>query len=284
MSIVSDYELYDFLGKDDTSEEYSYYASVRNGVEKWVQNFCGRTFESTVYKERYDGGGFSKLVLKNYPVTSINRLALSKEDAMMVRNTGTSTHATVSVTSTGIVLTKDGTSNTSVTFASNTTLQAVVNAINLIAGWEAALVSPTFANYQSSELIPVMGLYCLKSTYVYLGIPYEAESDFDVDEESGIITLYGFGLESSRGVYFPIGTRNIFVYYTAGYTSTNMPEDLKLAIKTMCKILIKQIDEDTAGVRSYMTGRVSVTFDISPDYEFPNPVMDILSKHARKKV
>jgi len=281
MSIVSDYELYDFLGKDDSAEEYSYYATVRDAVEKWVQNYCGRTFESTVYKERCDGSGSSKLILKNYPITSINRLALSKEDAMMVRNTGTTTHATVSVNSTGIVLSKDGLSNSSVTFATYTTLQTVVNAINAISGWEAALVSSTFANYQSTELIPAMGLYCLNSTWAYLSIPYEAESDFDVDEERGIITLFGFGFENFNGIYFPFGTRNIFVYYTAGYTSTTMPEDLKFAIKTMCKILIKKTDEDTAGIRSYMTGRVSVTFDISPDYEFPTGVTEILMKYRR---
>jgi hypothetical protein len=284
MSILSDDDLYSFVGKDDSQDEFSYYTTVRDAVEDWIESYCARTFESTAHKDRYNGTGSSRLLLDNYPVISIERLAITPIDAIRVRNTNSYTHATVSVTSTGIVLRRDGVSNSTVTFASCPTMSSVVTAISIISGWEAALQDSTYSSYQSTELIEKMGLYTLKSSWAYLQMPEEAEYDFDVDSDKGIITLYGLGLEAGGLIGFPTGVRNIFADYTAGYSSTNMPADLMFAIKVLSKNLIQRVDDNAMGVRSYTTGSVSMSFFDSASESFPPVVLEILSKYRRIKV
>jgi len=276
MRLVSNDELYAFLGETPTTDLN---ASIRDSVEEWVKSYCGRTFESTAYKERYDGSGSNKLILKQYPVVSIERLALSSVDVVRIRCSGATTHAVVSVTSTGVVLRKDGASNATVLFATYTTLAAVIAAINLISGWEAVIEGSTYDSYKSTELLEKMGLFCKGSSWAYLSIPYEAEADFDVDAARGIITLYGLRDAAFGGPGFPTGVRNIIVDYTAGYA--NVPKDLILAIKMMCKSIIDKNDRDGFGLTSYSVGNVSMSFGQG---EFSGEVVDILGRYKSVKV
>lgn len=276
MRLVSNDELYAFLGQTPTTDLY---ATIRDSVEEWVKSYCGRTFDSTSYKERYNGSGTSKLILKQYPIVSIERLALSSIDVIRVRCSDATTHAVVSVTSTGVVLRKDGVSNSTVLFATYTTLSAVVAAINLISGWEAVIESSTYNSYKSTELLEKMGLFCKGTNWAYLPIPYEAEADFDVDSERGIITLYGLRDAAFGGMGFPTGVRNIVVDYTAGYAT--IPKDLILAIKMMCKIIINKNDQEGFGLTSYSVGNVSMSFEQG---EFSQEVMNILWKYKSIKV
>jgi len=294
MRLVTNDELYAFLGEIPTTDLY---ANIRDSVEEWVRSFCNRTFGSTSYKERYDGTGSSKLVLRQYPVVSVERLSLWSVPAIRIRCSGSTTHAVVSVTSTGLVLRKDGVSNTTVLFATYTTLAAVVTAVNAISGWEANIQDPAFSTYLSTELIERMGLFCKGTNWAYLEVPDDAEADFDVDSERGIIILYRWGgglssrfygvnvsgyhgiysgtaLDELTGAVFPRGTRNVFVDYTAGYAI--VPKDLLLAIKIMCKTIIQKNDQDSFNLASYSVGDVSMSFKQN---EFPETVVDILGRY-----
>lgn len=227
---------------------------IHLAVEAYVKKYCRRDFESTSYRDRYDGTGYNKLVLDNFPVTAITRLSLWPIDVVMIKNTSTYTIATISTSSTALTLTKDGSTVASLAFSTYSTLSTLVTQINTYSGWVSQTVSPSYDNFQSTQLIERMGLYCLESNWAYLQMPYNrAEIDFDVDANKGIIHL-------SSGI-FPAGTRNIFVDYTAGYSSTTMPKDIQLAIKIITKYVYDRMREESFGYSSFNLGDVSGSFE-----------------------
>jgi hypothetical protein len=287
MAIVSKADILSFLGLEDTD---NYDLGTQNpavlaeamhlGVESWIQNYCNRNFETTTYKERYDGKGNSVLVLNQYPVTSVTRLSLWPVDVIMVKNTNTSTNATISCTASDVILNHDGTL-TSLLRATYTTFSTMIGAINAAGdGWVAQLVSPSYSNFKTTELIEKFGLYCLESNWAYLQMPYQrGEGDFDVETDKGLIRLIGVSPDPGTGLtgVFPEGRRNIFVDYTAGYTNDNMPEDLKMAVKILTKYFVQKKDEEAFGAATYSAGGVSVTFESN----LPKEVMFILNKYRR---
>jgi hypothetical protein len=271
MAIVQDAEIFDYIGTDDSAEETPIIATLRDGVEAWVKNYCHRDFESTVYtKERYNGTGRNYLMLKQYPVTAISRVAIGANDVLSIKNTNSYTSAIISVSSTGVTYAKDGTGST-LTFVSYATMTALVDAINALGGgWVASLLSSTYANFKSTELIEVYGLSCIDSNTIYLQMPEDAEGDFLVNTETGEIYLpYGT---------FTRGFRNIIVDYTAGYSTALMPEDLKLAIKLLVKFLYQKRDEDSFGVRRYDIYDIGFSFE---DGVMPKEVLAILRRYKR---
>ena len=254
---------------------------LKDVAEKMIKNYCGRDLESTSYEERYDGDGSSVLVLRQYPVTAITRLTLWPIDVIRVKNSNTSTNATASVSSTALVLTKDGTSS-SLAFATYTTMTTLVDAVNALgSGWSAELQSSAYASYLTTELIEKMGMYCLNSNWAYLQMPYDrGESDFDIDSASGIIYLNRFTNLSGSYDYagFPTGIRNIFVDYTAGYST--VPDDLKIAVRILLKYLYQRWQEETFGSSSLSSGGISTSFE----KDIPFEVRMILDHKYRRKM
>ena len=252
-----------------TEDPTAIVSTIKNGVEEWVKNYCHRDFESTSYKEYYDGKGEELLYLRQFPVINIARLSIGRNDAIKVNNSSSSTYATVSVTSTAVVLNHDGT-ETTLSFSSYSTLTDMVNAINAVGdNWSAGLMSTDYASYKSTELIEKFGLHCLDTDYAYLEIPDEPEDDFDIDTESGKIYLPGG---------FPKGQKNIRVEYTAGYST--MPEDLKMAVKILVKNIYQKRDEETFGLEQYSLGYVRAVLE----KQIPSEVRQILWKYRKFEV
>ena len=252
---------------------------IHPAVEKWIKKYCNREFESTSYRERYNGTGSSELILRQYPVISLSRLSLWPLDVIRVKNTNTTTNATVSVSSTAVTLTRDGSSST-VLFADYATFTLLAAAISAVSGWSAEVVSSSYDNYKSTELIERMGLYCLESNWAYLQMPYNrGEIDFDVDSETGIINLYRYSFDDSSG--FPVGIRNIFVDYVAGYATADMPTDIQLAVKILVKYMYQRVKEESLGFSSYRLGDISETFEKEG---IPIQVELILNNYRRKMI
>lgn len=253
--------------------------TIREDVEKFVSTYCNRTFESTSYTlEEYSGKGYKIINLKHYPVTAVDRVAVGVRDVIKVRNTSSGTSASVGVTSTGLRLVKDGSADTTVTFAGNATLTAVVTAVNALgSGWEAVLLFTDYSSFKSSDLIPKSALGAIDSNYVYLQIPDEAEYDVEVDLDNGQIRLpHGF---------YP-GFRNIFVDYTAGYST--MPADLKLAVKILVQFVYEKAHKSMFGLETYNIGTGGTT-GLRMIYEkegknFPKEAIDILGRYRGFKV
>ena len=244
--------------------------TIRDSVEDWVESYCHRTFESASYSKYYDGNGGQYLQLDDYPITGLTRVASGRRSAIRVKNTSTYTTASISVTSTGLVFTKDGTSNSTITFASYATMGAVVTAINALgSGWSATIESSDYTSFKSSELVEMFGKSAIDSNWVYLDMPDQAIDDFEVLPDRG---------EIYRGMSWPSGNRNIFVEYTLGYSSATMPEDLQLAIEIIVKSIYDRRTEELFGTSEYWVGDVKVKCEAG---DIPKEATEILSKYKR---
>ena len=239
-------------------------------MDSFVKGECDRDFESTSYKEYQNGRDKQNLFLKQYPIISISRLSIGRNDGIKVNNSASSTYATVSVTSTGVVLNKDGTT-TNLLFTDNTTLTDMVAAIANETNWQASVITSSYASFASSELVEVMGLQCLDSSWAYLEIPDEPESDFDVYADEGYLF---------KGGGFASGIRNIRIDYTAGYSSDDMPSRLKMACLILVKFIYQKREEEVFGRKQYGLGDVKATLEA----EMPGEVRLILDKFDRKDV
>lgn len=274
MSIVSVDEIRDFL--DDITDE-KYYDEMQpfhDSIEREVKNACRKDFEETTYSlSRYDGTGTNWLSLDNYPIITLDRVSIGTLDAIKIRNTAEATSASVSVTSTGIRLVKDGTADTTALFATYTTMTTLVDAINAIGNsWEAQLITSDYASITSSELFERFGANALDNNWVYLEMPEEPQDDIIVYKNRGQIYCHGG---------FPEGNRNIIVDYSAGYDSDDMPEDIKLAIKILVKYFYQRQDEEVFGTADFTTGDISANFEKGV---LPKEVLRIINRYKRRMV
>lgn len=252
--------------------------TIHDGVEKWVIEYCRRTFDSTSRTQFYDGTGDEWLYLKEYPITTISRVSIGRENAVKIKNTSDdATRATVSISSTTMTLIVTGGSNAgtnTITLTSFATLTLLIAQINTLGGgWEAELDDSDLGSISSSELVPVMGKHVgarpgETAAWEYLEIPEEPTTEFDYDEESG--ELYyagGFGK----------GRNNVCVTYTAGYST--MPDDLKLAVMISCKALYRAHQEDRLGV-----SKMSITQAVAISLEegiFPRQALDVFDRYKK---
>jgi len=245
---------------------------IRDAVEDWIQNsYCYRTFATTSYTlEEYDGNGEQIIHLKNFPLTAVDLVCVGTLDVIRIKNTSDYTQASVSVTSTGLRLVKDGTADETVLWASNTTMAAVVTAVNTLGnGWEAAMQSTAYNSFASSFLLERWAASAIDDNWIYLQMPDDPEDDIKVDPDRGQIRKYS---------KFPEGFRNIYVTYTAGYSSTTMPEDLKLAVKILTKYIIQRREEETFGVDSFWAGNIKTMFEKEA---IPLEAKQILDRYRR---
>ena len=195
-----------------------------------IERYCQRAFDSTTYREFYDGEGQSELLLKHYPVTAVKMLGVGREDAFQIKNTSSDAyHAYVSVTDTTIQLVVQGGTNeddTSLTLATYATLTLLIAAIEALGkGWSVLSPAAAVAIWSAEELLPTgKGLRCLDD-YAAVQIPDDPETDFTTDTTAGILKLFG---------RFCRGFQNVVVRYVAGYTS--IPADLEQICIDLVKV------------------------------------------------
>ena len=266
MAIISLSDMQGFIDDHSTDDDLDLQGVV-DAVNEWVGNYCKRMFDSTAVTEYYNGNGSAVLHLDNYPVTDLTRLAIGRQAAIYIYNTNTSSTATATVNSTGLVLTYNGTAST-LLFADYATLTLLVAAVNALSGWSAELADSDYCAYLSTELCPAYGKSCIDSREVSLEIPGDAEWDFEIDPDSGIIT---------RPSVFQAGSRNIRVDYTAGYAGDDMPEDLRLAAKIVCKDWYEKRSEGSFGLNGWSVGGMTKQI---VDY-VPREALRILNAYRR---
>src|SRR5262249_897620 len=90
-----------------TAAEDTTLAAVVPACSRAIRRFCGREFDSQSFDELYHDSGHDRLLLKQFPILSIARVAYAPTTVLRVRNTSASNQrATVAVTSTGLTLTR----------------------------------------------------------------------------------------------------------------------------------------------------------------------------------
>lgn len=246
-NLVTIADVLTFLGLTVTDAKVTI---IHASVEAWIQTvYCRRTLVSTNYKEKYDGTADNSLVLDNYPIISLNRLSMGYDEAMRVKNSSTFGHASISVSSTGVTLYKDGTSS-SLLFANYATMATLAVAISAVSGWSATVSETSYNSYPSNLLSEKMGLQCVNNAEASLMMPADGEWDFEVDSKTGIVySIFGF----------TEGTRNIYVDYTAGYDP--IPKDLELATLILIKNIYQKRNEESWGLNSFSISGISESFD-----------------------
>lgn len=225
-----------------TAAEDTTISALVTAVSKAVRRWCLREFDSQSFDELYSGRGQPRLLLDQYPIISISRLTTSPAGVLAIQNTLVSNlRATVAVTSAGLTLVRVAsgttTTDTSVTWAGNATLQAVVTAVDALGnGWDARLLDSDYASWPSSDLRALQGPLDARQREAELVLFTEDVADFEVDASRGILLHHGEGWAE--------GVNNYRVIYTAGYAT--IPEDVQEACAQWVAALFWQTKENPA--------------------------------------
>jgi hypothetical protein len=218
-------------------------------VSEAVEKYCRRRFVSTAYDELYNGTGDRRLLLRQYPIQSVQSVRYRPVTVLKITNTDpTNVQARVSVTSVGLKLTRvqNGvkTTDTSITWAGNATLTAVAAAVNALGhGWSAQVVgdSTNYGSWPSADLYwpnsygdPLEGTGILESQGALSTVAGSGAGSF-AELKMHTFELQGFQwdprgwllraipytdpeLLHPEDLIFPVGINNFRVQYTAGYT------------------------------------------------------------------
>src|SRR5256885_630108 len=126
----------------DSSQD-SRLAALITAASDAIEQYCRRDFYARNYDELYNGHGDRRLLLRQYPIQSVKSVRWRPMMVLRIINSDQATNqqARVQITSSGLVLTRiasgSATTNT-LTFAGNTTVQALAVAINALSGgWSA---------------------------------------------------------------------------------------------------------------------------------------------------
>jgi hypothetical protein len=279
MSIASLAEVKIFLDIEpvDNSQDYII-EPIHNGVDGWVKGYLRWDPEATTHVNKlYDGNGYTSLFLDEMYISAVKQVSTARTAAIKIKNTSTdATNAYITVGSTAVVLTVlggDDVDSDEVDFATYTTLSAVVTQINTIGGgWTSEIYDTDFNGILSTELLEVFNMYCgsravTTASWEYLDIPDEPVS-FRLYQNRGEIYCPGG---------FPEGHRNIAISYTSGYSTTTMPDDLKLAEEIAVKHWYDRWDQESFNFTEYSTGHTRIHYaDVLPEES-----RLLLSKHKK---
>lgn len=184
-----------------------------------IESICDRHIITRSYEELYDGNGDCYLYLKEYPVTAVSRLSVGHDQVLGIGCNATGvTWASIRSDGTKLILIYDtsaGVTTTNLSYSTYTTITTLAAAIDATTGWETTSTGD-FGDCLTADILNCPALYC-KDGYAYLDIGYQAQDDWKLEEDTSRMFL-------ASG--FPRGTQNIYVEYTAGYTSC--PADLEL--------------------------------------------------------
>ena len=253
VSITSDREV------GDPSDLVS---SILTSTDKYVKGYCRREFESASYNETHDGG-VSSIFLNEYPITALSRVAQGRDEAFYVNNTATTSYASCSCDGTNFTCNLNG-SGSDLALGTYTTITTLVAAINALGNGWTATANSGYGDYLSSEIIDFYGRSCLDSDTAYVDIPSESLTDFIMNASTGEIKHA-----------FPSGDQNIYISYTAGYSS--IPDDLQMAVKILVQYIYSKQQEDNFGNEYYSLGDVKKALT----NEFPIEVQKILMSYKR---
>jgi len=233
-----------------------------NVASDQLEQYFNRRFKTRSYTmEMQDGDGTSDVMVDNWPIISVERVATSTDSAVQIQCTATDAYAaTVSITRSAGSLPANthlrliiygGTSagTTNIAFGTASTLTELVTWINATTGWSASLLASHGA-WASTELLPISGLEALTSA-VNLSVPYTRLDSFRINHEEGSIHATS---------EFAPGWNSVFIDYTGGYAT--IPDDLEqLCINVVADIyrsrsINDRLKSETIGDYSYTLGDV----------------------------
>ena len=266
--------------------------STHEGVEQEIKNYCGWKIESATYTNiTVDGSGSDWIWPGHKNITSLVRAAAGTRTAINIKHSTASSNAYAQVTYTALVPTSlelvvtDGSDESSSTdtfadYATMTLLAAQINAND--ADWSAEFYDSDYGIFASTNLLEVDNLYAgtedgTDPGWSELKMPGEALKDVVIERTEG-------GLYRSGG--WPAGVQNIPLTYTAGWTTANMPGDIKEAVALMVRFFYNKHEQETMGIKSYSMGRLRIEYAMetaeSGASSIPVEVLDVLDTYRIK--
>jgi hypothetical protein len=229
-----------------------------------IEKHCRRTFAVDAFDQTYEGNGRRALILRNYPITVVDRVMYDPSPVLRVVNTSPSVQrawAKVSVGNLTLTRFASGTATSNdLPIASNATLTALKSAIDAVgSGWAAEIVNPDDGSLPSADLISNQGGYDAKFQPAELRMHRRQLADFDVDAERGIL-YRGWFFEDGGDCDGPLwsgGPRYWRVLYSAGYSA--VPEDVQEACAMYVAAVYWQTKRDPGLASESVSGLVSRT-------------------------
>ena len=230
-------------GTDDTAIN-----SLVTACSRAINKYCRRVFVQDTFDELYNGNADRRLVLRNYPLQSVQSVRYRPVTVLKITNGLANTpQARVAVTKTGLTLVRvtSGvtTTDTSITFAGNVTIVAVQNAVNALGnGWSA--VGQGYDAWPSGDLYCANGsatdpgnlagqgaMQSVAGSYAELKMHTFELQGYQIDNRQGwllrAIPYTDPELLHPEDLIWPVGVNNFRVQYTAGFVT--IPEDVQEA-------------------------------------------------------
>jgi hypothetical protein len=274
--------------------------AASDAIEKW----CRRNFVSKAFDELYNGSGDRRLLLRQYPIQSVQSVRYRPVTVLKITNTQTANvQARVSVTSTGLTLVRVNagvsTTDTSVTFAGNVTLSAVAAAVNALGnGWSAQAVgdSINYASWPSADLYwpPAYGdgtqsqgaLQCVAGSFAELKMHTYELAGYQIDSRGWLLRAIPYTdpeLLHPEDLVWPVGINNFRIQYTAGYST--IPEAVQEACAEWVSDLYWRTQRDP-GLQSQRLAGVGQSWarDAAVGEQPPQNILPLLAPYRRYTV
>jgi hypothetical protein len=271
-----------------------------------VAKYCRRDFVSKSYDELYSGTGDRRLLLREYPLQSVQSVRYRPVTVLKITNlTAANVQARVAVLATGLELVRVNAGvKTTVTagldFAGNATLTALAAAVNAVgSGWSAQVVgdATNYGGWPAADLYvpPAFGdgtrgqgaLQCVNGSFAELKLHTYELAGYQWDARGWLLRAIPYTdpeLLHPEDLVWPVGVNNFRVQYTAGYTT--VPEAVQEACARWVSLAWSMTSRDPLLVSQAISGSVShawgdlVTGGVRP----PSQVAALLQPYRRYTV
>jgi hypothetical protein len=273
----------------DTSQD-ALLTTLITAISRAIEKYSRRDFVQTNYDELYNGTGDRRLLLRQYPIISVQSVRYRPVTALkIINNLANTPQARVSVTATGLTLvtvTNGVTTTQTVTFAGNAALSALVAAVNALGtGWSAQ--STGYDSWPSADLRAPQGALTAAGQYAELKLHTYELAGYQIDENRGwllrAIPYTDPELLHPEDLIWPVGISNFRVQYTAGYAA--VPEGVQEACAQWVSEVYNQTYRDPKTRKQSVHGALSQTF-VSEAMAGPLPpnVAALLAPYVRHTV
>jgi len=215
-----------------------------------IADFCQRDFVTFSYDELYSGRGQRELILRQYPVQSVQSVRYRPVTVLKIqctRSTNDTPQARVEVLNTGLRLTRvtsgvQTQTTTGLTFAANVTITALAAAVNAADAGNWSAQGQGYDNWPSADLyspnsntidsfLAGQGALTAAGQFAELKMHTYELAGYQINNRSGwllrAIPYTDPELLHPEDLVWPTGINNFRVQYTAGYTA--VPEQVQEA-------------------------------------------------------
>jgi hypothetical protein len=251
-------------------------ATIITAASRAIRKYCRRDFIQETYDELYNGMGDKRMLLKQYPILSVQSVRYRPVTVVKIINSLANTPiARAAVTNVGITLTRVTagvtTTDTSITWASNVTIIAVQNAVNALGnGWSAVgtgydqwpsadIYCPNGISSSNGPLADSQGALTAAGQYAELKLHTYELAGFQLDQARGwllrAIPYTDPELLHPEDLIWPVGVNNFRVQYTAGFAT--VPEDVQEATAELVATWFIQRGRDLSLQSEHTSGAYS---------------------------